>query len=72
ESDGSDISGDNNEYKTVKKENIGGAKVTLKGKGESVYVATWENGGYSYAMTASPGLKDPTMKALILSVVERS
>lgn len=47
-----DISGDYNVYENEQTENVGNASVTLKGNNGTWSVATWENGGYSYAVTA--------------------
>ncbi len=47
-----DISGDYNVYENEQPENVGNISVTLKGNNDTWSVATWENGGCSYAVTA--------------------
>lgn len=47
-----DISGDYEEYASVAAQTIGGRAVTLKGDGETVSVAVWQQEGYSYALCA--------------------
>ncbi|MGI6112338.1 MAG: hypothetical protein ACOYBK_08785 [Bilifractor sp.] len=39
-------------YDNEQTENVGNIAVTLRGNDGSWSVATWENGGYSYAVTA--------------------
>lgn len=51
EGDG-DISGDYNIYDNEQTENVENISVTLKGNDGTWSVATWENSGFSYAVTA--------------------
>ena len=45
-----DISGDYNEYKNVETVKIGDYDVTEKSDGKNIFVATWTDGTYSYAI----------------------
>ncbi|RRD27478.1 DUF4367 domain-containing protein [Fusobacterium canifelinum] len=45
-----DISGDYNEYKNVEIVKIGDYEVTEKSDGGNIFIATWTDGTYSYAI----------------------
>ena len=45
-----DISGDYNEYKNVETVKVGDYDVTEKNDGKNIFVATWTDGTYSYAI----------------------
>ena len=45
-----DISGDYNEYKNVENVKVGDYDVTEKSDGKNIFVATWTDGTYSYAI----------------------
>ena len=45
-----DISGDYNEYKNVETVKVGDYDVTEKSDGKNIFVATWTDGTYSYAI----------------------
>lgn len=47
-----DISGDYNAYSEIETITVGDVAVTIKGNGEGVCLALWENGGYAYSMSA--------------------
>ena len=47
-----DISGDYNEYKNVETVKVGDYDVTEKSDGKNIFVATWTDGTYSYAIDA--------------------
>ena len=47
-----DVSGDYNEYPSVKAESINGCKVTLKGSDNTISLAVWTANGYSYSLSA--------------------
>lgn len=63
-----DISGDYNEYKNVKNVAVNGKTVTMKGNGESVYLATWQKDGNSYAVSSEKGLTRAKMSNIIRNV----
>lgn len=52
-----DISGDYTEYKENNSLTIGDLKVTAKGNGGKINLATWVNGGYTFAISVNPGEK---------------
>ena len=45
-----DISGDYNEYKNIETVKVGDYEVTEKSDGGNIFVATWTDGTYSYAI----------------------
>lgn len=45
------ISESSTEYQTVQTVTAGDKELTVKGNGEEVYVAEWNEGEYSYTMT---------------------
>lgn len=66
-----DISGIHTEYKENNPLTIGSLKVTAKGNGGKVNVATWVNGEYSFAILANPdgkGLENQTINDMIRSM----
>ena len=57
-SQGKDISGDYNTYDVTQKVSVKGkkGKVTVKGTKEKKYLATWNDGTYSYSIYTSAGM----------------
>ena len=55
-------------YENVSTENIAGKDVTLKGNGESVALATWTDGSYSYSVYAESGISASEMENIVESV----
>lgn len=62
-----DISGDYNEYAEENTLDVDGTSVTARGDG-LVYAATWTDGTYTYAITASAGLESDSISALVPSI----
>lgn len=56
-----DVSGDYNTYADTTTETVGAVEVTLRGDDALVSVASWTDGAYAYAITATPGLDAQTM-----------
>lgn len=63
-----DISGDCNTYDTVEEQTIGGKTVTCKGSEGLVYNATWNDGGYSYAVMSDTGMDAEQLAAWVQSL----
>ena len=63
-----DISGDYNEYAEENTLDVDGTSVTARGNGGLVYAATWTDGTYTYAITASAGLESDSVSALVPSI----
>lgn len=68
--DGTDISGDYNEYSSVSEETIGGVTVTLKGNDGEFNLAAWTDDGYAYAVSSYPGMSSDKMTKLIESLIQ--
>ncbi len=65
-----DVSGDHNPYQQERKAPIEGRNVNLKGNDDYIYLATWKDGIFSYAVTiCGEGLTQEEAKTLI-KVVE--
>lgn len=64
-----DISGDYNVYSCQTELDIGGVSVTLKGEGESYSLAVWQADGFSYSLSAAPGLDAQSLAALVRSAL---
>jgi hypothetical protein len=66
-----DISGDYTEYKENNTLTVGTLKITAKGNGGKVNVATWVNGEYAFAISANPdgkGLDNQAINDMINSM----
>ena len=63
-----DISGDYNEYAEENTLDVDGTSVTARGNDGLVYAATWTDGTYTYAITASAGLESDAVTALVPSI----
>lgn len=68
--DGTNISGDYNEYNSVSNETIGGISITMKGNDGTVSLATWTEGTYAYAVSLSPGITQDTMIELLETLIQ--
>ena len=67
--EGYDVSGDNNDYENTFKVSVSGysdVKITMKGNGDSVSLATWTCDGYAYALCFSPGVDRDTATDLVI------
>lgn len=68
--DTEDVSGDYNEYEFEATAEIGESTVTLKGDSEdSIRLATWQSGKYSYAISLAEGVSTADMTALVEATV---
>ncbi len=63
-----DISGVYIDYAKKEQVTIGGHQTELRGDGTLVYVAVWNNGGYTYAVYADAGVTAAQMTALVQSI----
>lgn len=64
-----DISGDYNDYKESKDVEIGDISVNMKGNNGKIMLATWQDGDYTYAVSASAdGLSEADMTAVAEAV----
>ena len=75
--DGTDVSGNSNEYASTLVETISGVEITRKGStvqdGDNAYaLATWTQDGYGYAVDANPELSDEQMTSLVQEVIAQS
>lgn len=53
-----DNSGDYTAYKTFSTLTVNGTAISCRGEGESVHVATWTKGDFSFSLCSESGLKD--------------
>lgn len=67
--DGTDVSGDYNEYTSVIEEPVDGITVTLKGNEESCNLAIWTDGEYAYAISAKPGISYEIVMKMIQVII---
>ncbi|MCR5141378.1 MAG: hypothetical protein K6C68_02460 [Ruminococcus sp.] len=67
--DTEDISGDYNEYDTVKETEADGVKVTLKGNGGRYYLAVWIKDGHFYSVALSDGSEEQEITDIVLDVL---
>ena len=63
-----DISGDSTAYAEENTLDVDGTSVTARGSDGLVYAATWTDGTYTYAITASAGLESDSVSALVPSI----
>ena len=63
-----DISGDYNTYEKEETVTIQGMEVHLRENGGLVYVATWTQGGYAYAIDADKGLTATETEGLVKNI----
>ena len=65
-----DISGDYNTYSTNIAEHIDGKNVNLRGDGEKIFVATWTEDGFSYAVKANDYMVNKEQIESLIGVVK--
>lgn len=63
-----DISGDYNNYSQVSEKTVDGRIVTMKGENDLTMIALWEDGGYTYSISARDGLDTSDIVDLIAAV----
>ena len=63
--DGTDISGDYNEYSSVTEETIGSAAVTLKGDKGRIALAQWTKDGFAWSVSADPQISHEEMVSMV-------
>lgn len=63
-----DISGDYNQYDAVGTVEVGDVRVNMRANGESVRVATWQDGGFTYSAAFSAGMENAAAVAIIEQV----
>lgn len=63
-----DISGDYNQYDAGGTMDVNGITVNMRANGESIRVATWQTGGFSYSITLSAGMSNDAVVAMIEQV----
>lgn len=63
-----DISGDYNQYDAVGTEDVNGISVNMRANGESIRVATWQDGGFTYAISFSAGMTNDAAVTIIEQV----
>ena len=68
ESGDEDISGDYSEYEHEKQITIKGLQITIKGNGENVSLAIWQDEAYSYSIMGTDGITQEEMEQLIESI----
>ena len=68
ESGDEDISGDYSVYEHEKQITIKGLQITIKGNGEKVSLAIWQDEAYSYSIMAADGITQGEMEQLIESI----
>lgn len=63
-----DVSGDFNTYEKVSETTVGDYSVTFKGNEEKYYLAVWNCGGYSYAVSAEFGSSEEELAEIIKEI----
>ena len=63
-----DISGDYNDYSSTSAETIDGRVVTMRGVEEDIYLVTWVEDGYSYALMAERPLSVDEVREIVAAV----
>ena len=63
-----DISGDYNDYSSTSAETIDGRVVTMRGVEEDIYLVTWVEDGYSYALMAERPLSVDEVREIVEAV----
>lgn len=63
-----DNSGDYNVYAITEVKEIDGLSVTLKGNGQTSFLAVWSDGTYAYSISAESGLTVSELEAIISSM----
>ncbi|MGE1063585.1 stalk domain-containing protein [Megasphaera paucivorans] len=65
-----DISGDYNGYDKVKTVTVGNAKITVKGKSDSIKLATWRKDGASFSLSFDEAVNEKALSTIIKSIKE--
>lgn len=60
-----DISGDYNSYVQVTNVDINRTSVTMKGENNTIHLAVWTSGEYTYSISARAGMSSSDMSALV-------
>lgn len=60
-----DISGDYNVYDKVKTITVGNTQITVKGKGDSINLATWTKDGTSFSLSFDVPVNEKTLSTII-------
>lgn len=68
--DTEDISGDYNEYDTLKDIDIDGVTVTFKGNDKKYYLAVWIKDGHFYSVSLSDGTDEQKMTDVVSDVMK--
>ena len=63
-----DISGDYNKYEKVETVDVNGAQAEMRINGGKVYSATWQDGGYTYALFNTDGISIEEAQNIITAV----
>lgn len=63
-----DISGDYNTYENIAEITSDNRQITLKGSGDKYYLAVWNDGGYSYAVSVKPGASEAEITELVKNI----
>lgn len=63
-----DISGDYNTYENIAEITSDSRQITLKGSGDKYYLAVWNDGGYSYAVSVKPGASEAEITELVKNI----
>lgn len=63
-----DISGDYNTYENIAEITSDNRQITLKGSGGKYYLAVWNDGGYSYAVSVKPGASEAEITELVKNI----
>lgn len=63
-----DISGDYNEYEHSNTVMAGESEVTMKGNGDTVSLATWTKGDYTFSLSDSAGMSEEAFSELIMDI----
>ncbi|WP_196605386.1 stalk domain-containing protein [Pectinatus haikarae] len=63
-----DISGDYNVYDKVKTVTVGNTEITVKGKSDSINLATWTKGGASFSLSFDEAVNEKALSTIIKSI----
>lgn len=66
-----DISGDYNEYPKEDVLDFGGISVTVRGDGNRIFLALWQEGDYSYAVSFDEGGTKDSLQEIVNTVMEQ-
>lgn len=63
-----EVSGDYNEYSSIKSLTVNGDSVTFKGNGGKYVLAIWQDGGYSYSVQFTKAISEQELLTTVQSV----